>query len=371
MSRKPTIVVVHGAFADGSGFQPVIEQLVADGYPVLVAPNPLRGLSSDAAQVRALLNSVEGPIVLVGHSYGGAVISATATSEVKALVYLAAFVPETGESVQELVEKFPGSTVGQSLKPVPLADGQVDLYIDPGCSTRTSRPTCRPTRPHCSRSRSDRRPGPPSVSPRRVRRRGTRSRTITSSAALTGSSRQRRRSSWPNGPGPPSRSSKAPRTWCSSPTRPPRRLSSRRRLRRMHKNENASIVGWGAGLGRTSGESSPPPASPSRREGQCQPAYRLPSEEVNMFVLVTGGSGFVGAHCIRQLLSQGHRVRTTVRSPQREEAVRAMLPARVGHLVRGGRPDLRRRLGKAVAGATRFCTLPRRSRAAPRSIRTT
>jgi pimeloyl-ACP methyl ester carboxylesterase len=131
MSRKPTIMLVHGAFADNSGFRPIIEQLVADGYPVVAAPNPLRGLSSDAAQVRALLNSVEGPIVLVGHSYGGAVISAAATSDVKALVYLAAFVPEAGESVQALVEKFPGSTVGQSLKPVPLADGQVDLYIDP------------------------------------------------------------------------------------------------------------------------------------------------------------------------------------------------------------------------------------------------
>ncbi|GIE28395.1 alpha/beta hydrolase [Actinoplanes italicus] len=131
MSSKPTIVLVHGAFADGSGFQPVIEQLMAGGYPVVAAPNPLRGLSSDAAQVRALLTGIDGPIVLVGHSYGGAVISAAATSGVTALVYLAAFVPETGESVQELIEKFPGSTVGQSLKPVPLADGQVDLYIDP------------------------------------------------------------------------------------------------------------------------------------------------------------------------------------------------------------------------------------------------
>ena len=131
--NKPTIVLVHGAFADGSGFQAVIEQLVADGYPVLAAANPLRGLSSDAAQIRALLGSVDGPIVLVGHSYGGAVISSAATGNpnVKALVFLAAFVPEAGESVQALVERFPGSTVNESLKPVPLPDGQVDLYIDP------------------------------------------------------------------------------------------------------------------------------------------------------------------------------------------------------------------------------------------------
>ncbi len=131
--KKPTIVLVHGAFADGNGFTAIVRRLVTDGYPVIAAPNPLRGLSSDAEQLKALLNSIEGPIVLVGHSYGGAVISTAATGnpEVKALVYLAAFVPETGESVQELVEKFPGSTVGESLKPVPLPGGQVDLYINP------------------------------------------------------------------------------------------------------------------------------------------------------------------------------------------------------------------------------------------------
>ncbi|MFC6080500.1 alpha/beta fold hydrolase [Sphaerisporangium aureirubrum] len=131
--KRPTIVLVHGAFADSSGFTGIVKRLVADGYPVVAAPNPLRGLSSDAEQVKALLDSIEGPIVLVGHSYGGAVISSAATGnpEVKALVYLAAFVPETGESVQQLVEKFPGSTVGESLKPVPLPGGQVDLYIDP------------------------------------------------------------------------------------------------------------------------------------------------------------------------------------------------------------------------------------------------
>ncbi len=133
VSRKPTIVLVHGAFADGSGFQTVAQQLTGDGYPVVAAPNPLRGLSFDATHVRALLDSIEGPIVVVGHSYGGADISTAATghNNVKALVYLAAFVPETGESAQALVEMFPGSTVGESLKPVPLPGGQVDLYIDP------------------------------------------------------------------------------------------------------------------------------------------------------------------------------------------------------------------------------------------------
>jgi len=131
--EKPTIVLVHGAFADSSGFTAIIKRLVADGYPTVAAANPLRGLAGDVAQVRALLDSVEGPIVLVGHSYGGAVISGAAVGNpaVKALVYLAAFVPDDGESAQSLVEKFPGSTVGESLKPVALPDGQVDLYIDP------------------------------------------------------------------------------------------------------------------------------------------------------------------------------------------------------------------------------------------------
>jgi pimeloyl-ACP methyl ester carboxylesterase len=131
--ENPTIVLVHGAFADSSGFTAIIKRLLADGYPVVTAANPLRGLSSDAAQVKALLESIDGPIVLVGHSYGGAVISGAATGNpnVKALVYLAAFVPEEGESAQALVEKFSGSTVGESLKPVPLPGGQVDLYIDP------------------------------------------------------------------------------------------------------------------------------------------------------------------------------------------------------------------------------------------------
>jgi pimeloyl-ACP methyl ester carboxylesterase len=94
---------------------------------------PTAAASTPSPSVGALLDSIKGPIVLVGHSYGGAVISAAAEGKtnVKALVYLAAFVPETGESAQALVEKFPGSTVGESLKPVPLPDGQVDLYIDP------------------------------------------------------------------------------------------------------------------------------------------------------------------------------------------------------------------------------------------------
>ncbi|WP_127509320.1 alpha/beta hydrolase [Actinoplanes solisilvae] len=130
--NKPTVVLVHGAFADSSGFNAVTQKLVRDGYPVIAAPNPLRGVASDAAQVKALLNSIEGPIVLVGHSYGGSVISKAAAGDkdVRALVFLSAFVPETGESAAELSGKFPGSTLGDTLKEVKLPGGHTDLYID-------------------------------------------------------------------------------------------------------------------------------------------------------------------------------------------------------------------------------------------------
>jgi pimeloyl-ACP methyl ester carboxylesterase len=129
---RPTVVLVHGAFADSSGWNGVTSRLLRDGYPVVAAANPLRAVASDAAQVEALLQSIDGPIILVGHSYGGIVISAAAAgnTNVKALVYVAAFSPERGESAFELSSKFPGSTLGEALRPVPLPDGGVDLYVD-------------------------------------------------------------------------------------------------------------------------------------------------------------------------------------------------------------------------------------------------
>jgi pimeloyl-ACP methyl ester carboxylesterase len=132
-AKKPTVVLVHGAFADSSGFSGIVERLQAAGYPVVAAANPLRSLSSDAASIRALLDTIDGPIILVAHSYGGNVISAAAAGDnnVKALVYFAGYIPETGETTAELTDKFPGSLVGSSLKQVPLPDGGIDLYIDP------------------------------------------------------------------------------------------------------------------------------------------------------------------------------------------------------------------------------------------------
>ncbi|MEU6497017.1 alpha/beta hydrolase [Streptomyces sp. NPDC046984] len=134
----PTIVLVHGAFADSSSWNGVIERLQRAGYPVIAAANPLRGLADDAAYVASVLEGVQGPVVLAGHSYGGAVISeaAVGNTQVKALVYIAAFTPDEGESALELSGKFPGSTLGAALTPVPFPlDGGTgtgtDLYIEP------------------------------------------------------------------------------------------------------------------------------------------------------------------------------------------------------------------------------------------------
>ena len=131
-AAKPTVVLVHGAFADSSSWDGVTAKLEKDGYTVIGAANPLRSVKSDAASVASVLKSVNGPVVLVGHSYGGSVISAAATgaSNVKALVYVAAFAPEAGETAVGLSGKFPGSTLGPTLAPpVALADGGKDLYI--------------------------------------------------------------------------------------------------------------------------------------------------------------------------------------------------------------------------------------------------
>lgn len=130
--QKPTVVLVHGAFADSSSWNNVITILERDGYHVIAAPNPLRGVHADADVVASVVKSVDGPVVLVGHSYGGSVISEAAEGQpnVKALVYVAAFAPDVGETALGLTGKFPGSTLGLALAPpVKPAGGGNDLYI--------------------------------------------------------------------------------------------------------------------------------------------------------------------------------------------------------------------------------------------------
>jgi pimeloyl-ACP methyl ester carboxylesterase len=115
----PTIVLVHGTFADSSSWNGVVDKLQSHDNPVVAAGNPLRGLTSDADYVRQLVASIDGPVVLIGHSYGGSVISTAAkgADNVKALVFVAAFLPETGESAITLLGKFPGSRLGGSAAP--------------------------------------------------------------------------------------------------------------------------------------------------------------------------------------------------------------------------------------------------------------
>jgi pimeloyl-ACP methyl ester carboxylesterase len=129
---KPTIVLVHGAFAESSSWNGVVAELIAEGYPVVAAANPLRGVKNDADYVATIVQAIKGPVVLVGHSYGGSVITnaANGNRNVKALVYVAAFAPEKGESALELSGRFPGGTLGPTLAPpVTLPDGGKDLYI--------------------------------------------------------------------------------------------------------------------------------------------------------------------------------------------------------------------------------------------------
>ncbi|ANZ41750.1 alpha/beta hydrolase [Lentzea guizhouensis] len=131
--QKPTIVLVHGAFADGASWNPVIERLQRRGFTAVAVANPLRGVGSDAEALDARLAAIDGPVVLVGHSYGGAVITnvKARSPKVKALVYVAAFAPAQGEAAAQLAAKYPGSTLGETLAPVPLSDGSKDLYIKP------------------------------------------------------------------------------------------------------------------------------------------------------------------------------------------------------------------------------------------------
>jgi pimeloyl-ACP methyl ester carboxylesterase len=128
---QPTIVLVHGAFAESASWNDLIRRLQDQGYTAIAAANPLRSVAGDAESVASIFEAVEGPIVLVGHSYGGSVISSAARNnqDVKALVYVAGFAPEEGENALELSGRFPGSTLGEALWPVPLSDGSTDLYI--------------------------------------------------------------------------------------------------------------------------------------------------------------------------------------------------------------------------------------------------
>jgi pimeloyl-ACP methyl ester carboxylesterase len=140
MTESPqlTVVLVHGAFADASGFGGIISELSTSGYRVLAPPNPLRSVAGDAATVGAVVSAIDGPVVLVGHSYGGAVITQASAhaSNVVGLVYLAAFSLDEGESCASVQAPFPASMLATTVAPTsydaPGAAGGPDLYISQG-----------------------------------------------------------------------------------------------------------------------------------------------------------------------------------------------------------------------------------------------
>ncbi|MFF7469152.1 alpha/beta fold hydrolase [Streptomyces sp. NPDC008092] len=135
--EKPTIVLVHGAFADASSWNGVVQRLQQNGYTVAAPANPLRGIPEDSAYLASFLKSVSGPIVLVGHSYGGEVITqaAVGNDNVKALVYIDAIMPDAGESFTSLSAKFAPAPLTKALKQVPFRNGDgttgTDVYVQP------------------------------------------------------------------------------------------------------------------------------------------------------------------------------------------------------------------------------------------------
>ena len=133
---EPTVVLVHGAFADASSFARVIPELLADGLPVVAPAVPMRSLAGDAAYIRSVIRQIDGPVILVGHSYGGAVITVAGIEEnVRALVYLSAYALEVGESLGELQGRFadPPLAAGLVYKTYPVegtADTGTDVFVD-------------------------------------------------------------------------------------------------------------------------------------------------------------------------------------------------------------------------------------------------
>ena len=202
----PTIVFVHGAWADATGFGGSIRALRDRGFAAIGFANPLRHLTGDAAYLAALLGTISGPIVLVGHSYGGAVMSnaATGNEQVQALVFVNGWMPDEGESIQQLLESeaFADSLVPAALRPVPFTnpDGSegVDLYLDrelfPEAFAADVDPETAAVMAATQRPWS----GAAAATPLGPARRGGPFRRGTCSAQRTGRSRLQRSDSWPS-----------------------------------------------------------------------------------------------------------------------------------------------------------------------------
>ena len=211
-----TVVLVHGAFADSSSWNGVVERLQAAGVRVTAPPNPLRGIAHDSAYVESFIKQIPGPVLAVGHSYGGAVISNAATDaeNVVGLVFVAAFAPDEGERLGEVTPTSKDAVLGTALVPLqyPTGNGEetaVEFAIDPeklhdvfAADLRPSRPRSwpRPSGPWPSSASRSRRARPPGGRCRP----GPCSPAGTSRPAPTWSGR------WPSAPGRRSPRSRAP-----------------------------------------------------------------------------------------------------------------------------------------------------------------
>jgi pimeloyl-ACP methyl ester carboxylesterase len=129
---NPTVLLVHGAFGDASNWRGVFDHLDEENYDVLAPAMPLRGVAGDSSCLGAVIDQLDGPVVLVGHSYAGCVITvAGASDKVAGLVYVAGFVPDEGESITDLQARYPSLAMGNFLQPRPLPDGSAEVSVDP------------------------------------------------------------------------------------------------------------------------------------------------------------------------------------------------------------------------------------------------
>src|SRR5215475_9189140 len=130
---NPTIVLVHGAFADASGFRGLYDELLGEGVTIVAPPNPLRGLTGgDGEYIKAVVGEIDGPVLLVGHSYGGSVITAAGTADnVVGLVYISGFAPDEGENLTDLQSKFPAPAIIPYIREHELPDGAEEFTLAP------------------------------------------------------------------------------------------------------------------------------------------------------------------------------------------------------------------------------------------------
>jgi pimeloyl-ACP methyl ester carboxylesterase len=212
---KPTIVLVHGAFADASGWSDVFRSLSSRGYEVYAPANPLRGVASDGEYLRSFVSTLDGPVVLAGHSYGGCVITnaSAGLSAVKALVYIAAYAPDEGETLSDAGTLGGGSTDLTKhliLRPTPVHPKATPMATSTqSISTSCSAPTSTPGSPGSWRTASAAWPFP-GWSPRLACRAGELSPAGTWSRPLTRRSRPKLSARWPRGPAPTPWRSPAP-----------------------------------------------------------------------------------------------------------------------------------------------------------------